>query len=274
MSRSLYARGCPSVFPDPISIPALICPVLPFESPAVERDYMGIGLGVKDEKASSSTASFSAAALMPTSADDLCGSHLKLAPPSSSADDDGGADGADDDEPLSGNIGWPPISSYRKATTRSLSTKEPCPSRDTIGMATLVHPQGHLIDDQEFDASQADLSNDECSSRMINPSPKVPTRKSLHIKVSMDGTPIMRKLDLETIQGYRHLSLELHKLFKFYKRNLSCEVGAHSSFKESGDADFLLTYKDKDGDWMLVGNTPWELFARTARRLRIMKKVK
>lgn len=25
-----------------------------------------------------------------------------------------------------------------------------------------------------------------------------------------------------------------------------------------GSSDFVLTYKDKDGDWMLVGDVPWE----------------
>lgn len=25
-----------------------------------------------------------------------------------------------------------------------------------------------------------------------------------------------------------------------------------------GSSDFVLTYEDKDGDWMLVGDVPWE----------------
>ena len=25
-----------------------------------------------------------------------------------------------------------------------------------------------------------------------------------------------------------------------------------------GSSDFVLTYEDKEGDWMLVGDVPWE----------------
>ncbi|KAI4387003.1 hypothetical protein MLD38_004872 [Melastoma candidum] len=37
------------------------------------------------------------------------------------------------------------------------------------------------------------------------------------------------------------------------------------------DSEFVLTYEDKDGDWMLVGDVPWRMFAESCRRLRIMK---
>ncbi|AQK84772.1 Auxin-responsive protein IAA27 [Zea mays] len=37
------------------------------------------------------------------------------------------------------------------------------------------------------------------------------------------------------------------------------------------DGEYVLTYEDKDGDWMLVGDVPWEMFADSCRRLRIMK---
>ncbi|XP_066373600.1 auxin-responsive protein IAA21-like [Miscanthus floridulus] len=35
--------------------------------------------------------------------------------------------------------------------------------------------------------------------------------------------------------------------------------------------ELVLTYKDKDGDWMLVGDVPWRMFTGSCRRLRIMK---
>ncbi|XP_045806165.1 auxin-responsive protein IAA16-like [Trifolium pratense] len=34
---------------------------------------------------------------------------------------------------------------------------------------------------------------------------------------------------------------------------------------------FLHIYEDKDGNWMLVGDVPWGMFADSCRRLRIMK---
>lgn len=36
-------------------------------------------------------------------------------------------------------------------------------------------------------------------------------------------------------------------------------------------SEYVLTYEDKDGDWMLVGDVPWNMFTDSCRRLRIMK---
>ncbi|MCO5562736.1 hypothetical protein L7F22_016368 [Adiantum nelumboides] len=267
--------------PNPTPTPGL-CPGFSHDFPAIERDYMGIGLGLQQEiakdNASLSTTSCPTKNQQPsasicTLADNLCGSHLKLAPPSSSADDGSHADfdANDEEEHLSGNVGWPPISSYRKSATRSLSIDTPCHTGDIVETLSLEYPQAPLI--HETNNHDLTLGNDACSRVTIEPSAKM-ARISFHIKVGMDGTPIMRKVDLESMQGYQHLSLELHKLFRFYRSNLSCEVGVQSNFKESGDADYILSYKDKDGEWMLVGETPWETFAHTARRLRIVKKAK
>ncbi|CAL9232076.1 unnamed protein product [Arabidopsis halleri] len=34
---------------------------------------------------------------------------------------------------------------------------------------------------------------------------------------------------------------------------------------------FVPTYEDKDGDWMLVGDVPWDMFSSSCKRPRIMK---
>ncbi|KAA3482110.1 auxin-responsive protein IAA13-like isoform X1 [Gossypium australe] len=38
-----------------------------------------------------------------------------------------------------------------------------------------------------------------------------------------------------------------------------------------GSSEFVLTYEDKEGDWMLVGDVPWRMFVSSVRRLRIMR---
>ncbi|KAK6914158.1 AUX/IAA domain [Dillenia turbinata] len=38
-----------------------------------------------------------------------------------------------------------------------------------------------------------------------------------------------------------------------------------------GSSEFALTYEDKEGDWMLVGDVPWGMFLGTVKRLRIMR---
>ncbi|RVX20737.1 Auxin-induced protein AUX28 [Vitis vinifera] len=66
------------------------------------------------------------------------------------------------------------------------------------------------------------------------------------VKVSMDGAPYLRKVDLKMYTSYQELSNALGNMF--------------SSFTI-----------DKDGDWMLVGDVPWEMFVDSCKRLRIMK---
>ncbi|KAJ4746172.1 Auxin-responsive protein [Rhynchospora pubera] len=73
------------------------------------------------------------------------------------------------------------------------------------------------------------------------------------VKVSMDGAPYLRKVDLKMYRGYKELSNALRKMF--------------GSF----GTEFVVTYEDKDGDWMLVGDLPFEMFVDTCKRLRVMK---
>ncbi|KAM1359786.1 hypothetical protein ACFX11_046746 [Malus domestica] len=35
--------------------------------------------------------------------------------------------------------------------------------------------------------------------------------------------------------------------------------------------EYVPTYEDRDGDWMLVGDVPWKMFVETCKRLRLMK---
>ncbi|GAB2287428.1 hypothetical protein Dimus_021805 [Dionaea muscipula] len=78
--------------------------------------------------------------------------------------------------------------------------------------------------------------------------------EGMYMKVSMDGAPYLRKVDLRLYKGYAHLLKALEDMFKFKV--------------ESGHVP---TYEDKDGDWMLIGDVPWEMFTTSCKRLRIMK---
>ncbi|KAE8718389.1 Auxin-responsive protein IAA27 [Hibiscus syriacus] len=68
-----------------------------------------------------------------------------------------------------------------------------------------------------------------------------------YVKVSMDVAPYLRKMDLKTCKSYMELSSALEKIF--------------SCFTIS---EYAVTYEDNEGDWVLVGDVPWQ-------RLRIMK---
>ncbi|ONK79899.1 uncharacterized protein A4U43_C01F11540 [Asparagus officinalis] len=41
--------------------------------------------------------------------------------------------------------------------------------------------------------------------------------------------------------------------------------------EEDISSEHVITYEDKDGDWMMVGDVPWEMFISICKRVRIMK---
>lgn len=47
--------------------------------------------------------------------------------------------------------------------------------------------------------------------------------------------------------------------------------GVYSEREGYNGCDYVPTYEDKDGDWMLAGDVPWDMFINSCRRLRIMK---
>jgi auxin-responsive protein IAA len=101
---------------------------------------------------------------------------------------------------------------------------------------------------------------------------------ALFVKVSMDGAPYLRKVDLKNYSKYQELSSSLEKMFSCFTIG---QYGAHGSLgREMSESklkdllhgsEYVLTYEDKDGDWMLVGDVPWDMFIETCKRLRIMK---
>ncbi|KAL5223126.1 hypothetical protein ABZP36_027839 [Zizania latifolia] len=101
----------------------------------------------------------------------------------------------------------------------------------------------------------------------------------LYVKVSMDGAPYLRKVDLKMYSSYEDLSMALEKMF-------SCFITGQSGLRKSSskdrltngskadalqDQEYVLTYEDKDADWMLVGDLPWDLFTTICRKLKIMR---
>jgi auxin-responsive protein IAA len=133
-------------------------------------------------------------------------------------------------------VGWPPIRSYRKNTLATNSK-----------------------------------NNDEVDGK--------PGPPALYVKVSMDGAPYLRKVDLGTYSTYQELSSALEKMFSCFTLG---QCGSHGAagkekFSESKlrdllhGSEYVLTFEDKDGDWMLVGDVPWEMFIYSCKRLKIMK---
>ncbi|XP_064984187.1 auxin-responsive protein IAA1-like isoform X2 [Musa acuminata AAA Group] len=94
-------------------------------------------------------------------------------------------------------------------------------------------------------------------------------RSCTYVKVAVDGTPYLRKVDLDAYAGYQQLLTALEKMFScFTARDYTNE---RRLVDPVNGAAYVPTYEDKDGDWMLVGDVPWKMFVASCKRLRLMK---
>ncbi|XP_030526200.1 auxin-responsive protein IAA1-like [Rhodamnia argentea] len=90
-----------------------------------------------------------------------------------------------------------------------------------------------------------------------------------YVKVAVDGAPYLRKVDLEAYESYQQLLTALEKLFSCFS---ICNYASERKIIDPPNGvEFLPTYEDKDGDWMLVGDVPWKMFVESCKRLRFMK---
>ncbi|XP_042483353.1 auxin-responsive protein IAA4-like [Macadamia integrifolia] len=87
-------------------------------------------------------------------------------------------------------------------------------------------------------------------------------RPTFFVKVYMEGVPIGRKLDLFAHHDYDGLITTLAHMFRATILYPYID-GVHS------ENDHVLTYEDKEGDWMMVGDVPWEMFLTSVKRLKI-----
>lgn len=139
-------------------------------------------------------------------------------------------------------VGWPPIRSFRKNLANSSSKPAPIVS----------HNGGSEI------------------GKTIEVS-----KKGLFVKINMDGIPIGRKVDLKAYGSYEKLSSAVEELFQGL---LAAQMDPATSGSQAftglldGTGEYSLVYEDNEGDRMLVGDVPWEMFILTAKRLRVLKR--
>ncbi|XP_051179359.1 auxin-responsive protein IAA12-like isoform X1 [Lolium perenne] len=136
-------------------------------------------------------------------------------------------------------VGWPPVRSYRKSCFQAAASK------------SKAHKKAE-------DAS----SNSNAPSAAATAAP-ASTNGGSFVKVSMDGAPYLRKIDMRMYKGYRELREALEAMFV-------CFSGADTA--ASNPCEYAITYEDKDGDLMLVGDVPFDMFSGTCKKLRIIKR--
>ncbi|EFH64091.1 indoleacetic acid-induced protein 15 [Arabidopsis lyrata subsp. lyrata] len=107
------------------------------------------------------------------------------------------------------------------------------------------------------------ITNDQ----LVGWPPVTTARKTVrrkYVKVAVDGAAYLRKVDLEMYDCYGQLFTALENMFQGIIT--ICKV---TELERKGE--FVATYEDKDGDWMLVGDVPWMMFVESCKRMRLMK---
>ncbi|KAB2056596.1 hypothetical protein ES319_A11G112900v1 [Gossypium barbadense] len=89
---------------------------------------------------------------------------------------------------------------------------------------------------------------------------------TFYVKVYMEGIPIGRKVDLLARRSYCDLIKTLEHVFNTNLIWAEAEVNG-DYFEEY----HVLTYEDKERDWMMVGDVPWQMFLSVVRRLKISR---
>lgn len=154
-------------------------------------------------------------------------------------------------------VGWPPIRAYR--------------------MSTLVS-QAKNSSIQEDKGVGGDEKNENSKKKINHGSNKndTYTKDRFHpwfVKVNMDGLQIGRKVDLNAHMSYEMLAKTLEHMF--FNPALNIHGGKDKTIQPpkllDATSEFALTYEDKEGDWMLVGDVPWGMFVNTVKRLKIMR---
>ncbi|XP_019191364.1 PREDICTED: auxin-responsive protein IAA7-like [Ipomoea nil] len=133
-------------------------------------------------------------------------------------------------------VGWPPVKNYRKKMAQKSNTE----------------------------GSEEKSSSSSSSSSAAN-----------LVKVCMDGAPYLRKVDLKIYTSYQNLYDALANMFTSFttigNNGMIDFMNERKLMDLLNTSEYVPTYEDKDGDWMLVGDVPWEMFVESCNRLRIMR---
>ncbi|XP_028758302.1 auxin-responsive protein IAA11 [Neltuma alba] len=169
-------------------------------------------------------------------------------------------------------VGWPPVGAYRMN------------SFNNHAKSTVTNVFNSVTEKSKSNNTEARRSTDNgIDNSNANAKGNGHLKSSSFVKVNVDGLPIGRKVDLSAHNSYESLALALEEMFDEHAATVSSKRsngeehgvivgGAERRSKWlDGSSKFVLTYEDKDGDWMLVGDVPWGMFLSSVRRLRIMR---
>ncbi|KAL0703253.1 hypothetical protein Bca4012_069678 [Brassica carinata] len=152
-------------------------------------------------------------------------------------------------------VGWPPLRTYR--INSLVNQAKSLPTEDGLS--------SNIQKDTATKNGVVAAKNDEVGF----------IKSQMLVKVTMDGVIIGRKIDLNAFDSYEALAKTLEQMFFHTPSSLTttrCKETRGASELLDVSSEYIITYQDKDGDWMLVGDVPWLMFLGCVKRLRIMRR--
>ncbi|KAM7254462.1 hypothetical protein ACFE04_003842 [Oxalis oulophora] len=210
---------------------------------------------------------------------------LKLAPPGSDDDDDDDAD-ADDVNPWMSSSSCNKVADLKQSVVVEKKPFLPNTSQKRTAPAPVVGWPPIRSFRKNLASTSAPSKPQHPTSQTENKTPdekpgKTISKKSMFVKINMDGIPIGRKVDLNSHDSYRKLSTAVDELFRglLAVQRDSTAGGIMNKLEDEkpitgvlgGSGEYTLVYEDHEGDRMLVGDVPWNMFVSTVKRLRVLK---
>ncbi|GAB4842026.1 hypothetical protein Ancab_011986 [Ancistrocladus abbreviatus] len=183
-----------------------------------------------------------------STADDLRKTELTLGPPGESRDEGG-------------------KSGMKRGISRTLNLLN-------LRGSTAAIKRDHICDEQLEQEASSTPKPPGAKAQLVGWPPVRPWRKTVtrrcnYVKVAVDGAPYLRKVDLGSYGSYDQLLKALKSMFSCFT---ACNYSNDGKLMDPvNGSEYLPTYEDKDGDWMMVGDVPWKMFAETCNRIRLMK---
>ncbi|KAH7675087.1 AUX/IAA protein [Dioscorea alata] len=148
---------------------------------------------------------------------------------------------------------------------------QPCRKRGFEGdkkttLPLFVWKGGDDDDDDSGDNGYLINKEDEWSGKELVGWPPVKYRRwnddrrnAKCVKVKMEGVGIGRKVNLSLHHCYESLLHALKGLFPY-----------HFNVGVNGFDEHIVTYEDGEGDWLLIGDVPWEVFLQSVKSIKIL----
>ncbi|CAO2152346.1 unnamed protein product [Urochloa humidicola] len=162
--------------------------------------------------------------------------------------------------PLPSAVGWPPVHTSRRNIVTSIQ-------QVTKTNSATIAAEGPKSSTTTHAGSQKKDVAAPMESTVVATRPPA----NMFAKVHMEGYTIGRKINLRAHGSYDSLSRVLTKMTRNFFRPADCS-SANTAEEDLPSSDrFIFLYEDFEGDRMLVGDVPWELFLASAKRLYIVQ---